>query len=88
MGLTATRGLIGDRRRMCRAAAAAVIDRSREIRTDDRFDGTNLHELVLKNAWLSTKGLSSAMLKLTSLTLAFVRLDDEGLYNVNSCCPS
>ncbi|KAE9448744.1 hypothetical protein C3L33_19357, partial [Rhododendron williamsianum] len=49
---------------------------------------TNLHELVLKNAWLSTNGLSSAMLKLTSLTLACVRLDDEDLDKVNSCCPS
>ncbi|KAI8553640.1 hypothetical protein RHMOL_Rhmol05G0031900 [Rhododendron molle] len=52
------------------------------------FHCKNLHELVLKNAWLSTNGLSSAMLMLTSLTLEFVRLDDEDLDKVNSCCPS
>ncbi|KAI8553648.1 hypothetical protein RHMOL_Rhmol05G0032700 [Rhododendron molle] len=46
----------------------------------------NLHELVLKNAWLSTNGLS-AMLMLTSLKLEFVRLDDEDLDKVNRCCP-
>ncbi|KAG5547307.1 hypothetical protein RHGRI_013102 [Rhododendron griersonianum] len=51
------------------------------------FPCKNLHELVLKNAWLSTNGLSTAMLKLTSLTLEFVRLDDEDLEKVNSCCP-
>ncbi|KAI8553637.1 hypothetical protein RHMOL_Rhmol05G0031600 [Rhododendron molle] len=52
------------------------------------FHCKNLHELVLKNAWLSTNGLSSAMLMLTSLTLAYVRPDGENLDKVNSCLPS
>ncbi|KAF7144382.1 hypothetical protein RHSIM_Rhsim05G0031700 [Rhododendron simsii] len=47
----------------------------------------NLRKLVLKNAWLTTYRLDP-MPKLNSLTLAFVRLDDQDLSTVNRCCPS
>lgn len=47
----------------------------------------SLHKLELKNAWLSADGLN-AMPMLTSLTLGFIRLDDEDLSKVNSCFPS
>ncbi|XP_042484036.1 F-box/LRR-repeat protein At4g29420 [Macadamia integrifolia] len=46
-----------------------------------------LLELELKNAWLSVKGLKP-MPMLTSLTLEYVRLDDEDLDKVNQCFPS
>ncbi|KAF8406906.1 hypothetical protein HHK36_006027 [Tetracentron sinense] len=44
----------------------------------------NLAKLEVKNAWLSVEGLKP-MSKLTSLTLKFVRLDDEDLNKVNDC---
>uniref|UniRef100_A0A5B7BTK3 Putative F-box/RNI-like superfamily protein n=1 Tax=Davidia involucrata TaxID=16924 RepID=A0A5B7BTK3_DAVIN len=47
----------------------------------------SLLELQLKNAWLSVDGLNP-MPQLTSLTLEFIRLDDEDLNKVNSCFPS
>ncbi|KAA8534877.1 hypothetical protein F0562_029907 [Nyssa sinensis] len=47
----------------------------------------NLLELELRNAWLSVDGLNP-MPMLTSLTLEFVRLDDEDLNKVNKCFPS
>ncbi|RWR73601.1 F-box/LRR-repeat protein [Cinnamomum micranthum f. kanehirae] len=47
----------------------------------------NLLNLELKNAWLSVEGLKP-MPMLTSLTLEFVRLDDEDLRSVNECFPS
>ncbi|KAL4295310.1 hypothetical protein GQ457_12G022560 [Hibiscus cannabinus] len=46
-----------------------------------------LMELELKNAWLSVDGLNP-MTKLTSLTLEFIRLEDEDLNKVNDCFPS
>lgn len=45
-----------------------------------------LNELKIKKAWLSVDGLS-AMSALTTLTLEFVRLDDENLSKVNECFP-
>ncbi|KAJ6805000.1 F-box/LRR-repeat protein [Iris pallida] len=47
----------------------------------------NLQDLMVKNAWLSVDGLRP-MLKLTTLTLEFIRLDDENLDKVNECFPS
>ncbi|XP_057968990.1 F-box/LRR-repeat protein At4g29420 [Malania oleifera] len=47
----------------------------------------SLLHLELKNAWLSVDGLKP-MLSLTSLTLEFIRLDDEDLNKVNECFPS
>ncbi|XP_010267039.1 PREDICTED: F-box/LRR-repeat protein At4g29420 [Nelumbo nucifera] len=47
----------------------------------------SLLELEVKNAWLSVEGLKS-MQVLTSLTLEFIRLDDEDLDKVNECFPS
>ncbi|KAJ4952684.1 hypothetical protein NE237_029516 [Protea cynaroides] len=46
-----------------------------------------LLDLELKNAWLSVEGLKP-MPMLTSLTLEYVRLDDEDLEKVNQCFPS
>ncbi|KAG8367289.1 hypothetical protein BUALT_Bualt16G0056900 [Buddleja alternifolia] len=46
----------------------------------------NLLELEIKNAWLSVDGLTS-MPKLTTLTLEFIRLDDENLSKLNECFP-
>ncbi|KAG2718258.1 hypothetical protein I3760_03G210900 [Carya illinoinensis] len=46
-----------------------------------------LLELKVKNAWLSVDGLDP-MPTLTSLTLEFIRLDDEDLNKVNNCFPS
>ncbi|XP_043719390.1 F-box/LRR-repeat protein At4g29420 [Telopea speciosissima] len=46
-----------------------------------------LLKLELKNAWLSVEGLKP-MPMLTSLTLEYVRLDDEDLEKVNQCFPS
>ncbi|KAL8498217.1 hypothetical protein ACS0TY_021520 [Phlomoides rotata] len=46
-----------------------------------------LLELVIKNAWLSVDGLTP-MPKLTTLTLEFIRLDDENLEKVSECFPS
>ncbi|KAI3447087.1 hypothetical protein Pfo_003752 [Paulownia fortunei] len=45
-----------------------------------------LQELEIKNAWLSVDGLTP-MPKLTTLTLEFIRLDDENLEKVNECFP-
>ncbi|KAL2533175.1 F-box/LRR-repeat protein [Abeliophyllum distichum] len=47
----------------------------------------NLLELDVKNAWLSVDGLNP-MPKLTSLTLEFIRLDDENLNKINESFPS
>ncbi|KAK4479095.1 hypothetical protein RD792_014606 [Penstemon davidsonii] len=47
----------------------------------------SLLELEIKNAWLSVDGLTP-MPKLTTLTLEFIRLDDENLEKVNECFPS
>lgn len=49
--------------------------------------GHNLLELEVKNAWLSVDGLN-LMPMLTSLTLEFIRLDDEDLNRLNECFPS
>ena len=49
--------------------------------------GGNLLHLVVRNAWLSVEGLKP-MPKLTTLTLEFIRLDDEHLVKVNECFPS
>ncbi|XVF34979.1 hypothetical protein REPUB_Repub18cG0105100 [Reevesia pubescens] len=46
-----------------------------------------LMELELKNAWLSVDGLNP-MTRLTSLTLEFIRLEDEDLNKLNDCFPS
>ncbi|PIN21735.1 hypothetical protein CDL12_05573 [Handroanthus impetiginosus] len=46
----------------------------------------NLLDLEIKNAWLSVDGLTP-MAKLTTLTLEFIRLDDENLEKVNECFP-
>lgn len=51
----------------------------------DCCDG--LLNLEIRNAWLSIEGLKP-MLKLTTLTLEFIRLDDEDLDKVNECFPS
>ncbi|KAK6151906.1 hypothetical protein DH2020_014541 [Rehmannia glutinosa] len=45
-----------------------------------------LLELEIKNAWLSVDNLTP-MPKLTTLTLEFIRLDDENLEKVNECFP-
>ncbi|XP_057768326.1 F-box/LRR-repeat protein At4g29420-like [Salvia miltiorrhiza] len=45
-----------------------------------------LHELEVKNAWLSVDGLTP-MPNLTVLTLQFIRLDDENLEKVNDSFP-
>ncbi|CAA0840793.1 F-box/LRR-repeat protein [Striga hermonthica] len=45
-----------------------------------------LLELEIKNAWLSVDGLTT-MPKLTTLTLEFIRLDDENLEKLNECFP-
>jgi hypothetical protein len=50
------------------------------------FAGNKLVKLEVRNAWLSVDGLK-LMLKLTSLTLVFIRLDDEDLEKVNECFP-
>ncbi|CAL5442897.1 unnamed protein product [Camellia sinensis] len=47
----------------------------------------SLLQLELKNAWLSVDCLNR-MPVLTSLTLEFIRLDDEDLSRVNDCFPS
>ncbi|KAJ7969494.1 F-box/LRR-repeat protein family [Quillaja saponaria] len=47
----------------------------------------SLIKLEIKNAWLSVDGLCP-MPTLTSLTLEFVRLDDEDLSKINNCFPS
>lgn len=49
--------------------------------------GHNLLKLDLKEAWLSVDGLTP-LPKLTSLTLEFIRLDDEDLNKINTCFPS
>lgn len=49
--------------------------------------GGNLLNLTVRNAWLSVDGLKS-MPKLITLTLEFIRLDDEHLDMVNQCFPS
>lgn len=46
------------------------------------FSGHSLLNLEVKNAWLSVDGLNP-MPALTSLTLEFIRLDDEDLNKVN-----
>ncbi|KAL2229066.1 F-box/LRR-repeat protein At4g29420 [Sesamum indicum] len=46
----------------------------------------NLLELEIKNAWISVDGLTP-MPKLTTLTLEFIRLDDENLEKLNECFP-
>ncbi|KAJ4796841.1 F-box/LRR-repeat protein [Rhynchospora pubera] len=45
-----------------------------------------LLKLEVRNAWLSVNGLKP-MLRLTSLTLQFIRLDDEDLEKINECFP-
>ncbi|KAL9242037.1 hypothetical protein vseg_016082 [Gypsophila vaccaria] len=45
-----------------------------------------LNVLEIKNAWLSVEGLTT-MSSLTSLTLEYVRLDDENLSALNACFP-
>ncbi|KAL8037726.1 hypothetical protein ABFX02_11G057100 [Erythranthe guttata] len=45
-----------------------------------------LVELEIKNAWLSVDSLTP-MPNLTTLTLEFIRLDDENLEKVNECFP-
>ncbi|KAK4764649.1 hypothetical protein SAY86_025739 [Trapa natans] len=47
----------------------------------------NLLRLDLKKAWLSVDGLTP-LPKLTSLTLNFIRIDDEDLNKINTCFPS
>ncbi|GKA21442.1 F-box/LRR-repeat protein [Tanacetum coccineum] len=47
----------------------------------------NLAELEVKNAWLSADNLNP-MPMLTSLTLEFIRLDDEDLNELNRCFPN
>ncbi|XP_059633060.1 F-box/LRR-repeat protein At4g29420 [Cornus florida] len=47
----------------------------------------SLIALELKNAWLSVDDLNQ-MPMLTSLTLEYIRLDDEDLSKVNDCFPS
>ncbi|XP_008782498.1 F-box/LRR-repeat protein At4g29420 [Phoenix dactylifera] len=47
----------------------------------------NLVNLEVRNAWLSVEGLKP-MQKLTTLTMEFIRLDDEDLEKVNKCFPS
>ncbi|KAK6941416.1 hypothetical protein RJ641_026793 [Dillenia turbinata] len=47
----------------------------------------HLLDLEIKNAWLSMDGLKP-MPALTTLTLEFIRLEDEDLKNVNNCFPS
>ncbi|PWA80389.1 hypothetical protein CTI12_AA197420 [Artemisia annua] len=47
----------------------------------------NLVELEVKNAWLSVENLNP-MPMLTSLTLEFIRLDDEDLNELNRCFPN
>ncbi|XP_010541019.1 PREDICTED: LOW QUALITY PROTEIN: F-box/LRR-repeat protein At4g29420 [Tarenaya hassleriana] len=47
---------------------------------------SSLVELELKNAWLSVEGLTE-MPNLRSLTLEFIRIDDENLDKINSCFP-
>ncbi|KZV42734.1 F-box/LRR-repeat protein [Dorcoceras hygrometricum] len=47
----------------------------------------NLVELEIKNAWLSADFVTP-MAYLTTLTLEFIRLDDENLEKVNECFPS
>ncbi|KAI4380378.1 hypothetical protein MLD38_006576 [Melastoma candidum] len=47
----------------------------------------NLCELELKSTWLSVEGLVPIP-SLTSLTLDFVRLDDENLNSISTCFPS
>lgn len=49
--------------------------------------GFKLVEIEIRNAWLSVDGLTP-MPKLTTLTLEFIRLDDEDLEKVNECFPS
>ncbi|XP_028770195.1 F-box/LRR-repeat protein At4g29420 [Neltuma alba] len=46
-----------------------------------------LVKLLVRNAWLSVDGLVP-MPMLTSLTLEFVRLDDEDLCKINKCFPN
>ncbi|KAJ3702309.1 hypothetical protein LUZ61_006014 [Rhynchospora tenuis] len=45
-----------------------------------------LLKLEVRNAWISVDGLKP-MLRLTSLTLELVRLDDEDLEKINECFP-
>ncbi|KAH9607906.1 hypothetical protein KSS87_022261 [Heliosperma pusillum] len=45
-----------------------------------------LNELEVKNAWLSMEGVTQ-MFSLTSLTLEYIRLDDENLSKVNEFFP-
>ncbi|XP_024958860.1 F-box/LRR-repeat protein At4g29420 isoform X2 [Cynara cardunculus var. scolymus] len=47
----------------------------------------NLLKLEVKNAWLSVDNLNP-MPNLTSLTLEFIRLDDDNLNELNRCFPS
>nr|XP_043628852.1 F-box/LRR-repeat protein At4g29420 [Erigeron canadensis] len=47
----------------------------------------NLVKLEVKNAWMSVENLYP-MPKLTSLTLEFIRLDDEDLNELNKCFPN
>jgi hypothetical protein len=47
----------------------------------------NLVSLEIRNAWLSVDKLNPTQ-TLTSLTLEFIRLDDENLFKINSCFPS
>eukprot|EP00252_Welwitschia_mirabilis_P019279 TRINITY_DN4414_c1_g3_i3.p1 TRINITY_DN4414_c1_g3~~TRINITY_DN4414_c1_g3_i3.p1 ORF type:complete len:453 (+),score=51.33 TRINITY_DN4414_c1_g3_i3:96-1454(+) len=47
----------------------------------------NLTALELKNAWLSVEGMQN-MNTLTSLTLEFIRLNDETLSAINKCFPA
>ncbi|KAF3326579.1 F-box/LRR-repeat protein [Carex littledalei] len=46
----------------------------------------NLENLVIRKARLSFSGMK-VMLKLTSLTLEFVTIDDENLVKINECLP-
>ncbi|XP_047311165.1 F-box/LRR-repeat protein At4g29420 [Impatiens glandulifera] len=46
----------------------------------------HLEEVELKNTWLSMDGLNK-MHNLTSLTLEFIRLEDENLSKLNDCFP-
>lgn len=52
-----------------------------------RCAGHNLVKIVVRNAWLSVDSLI-AMPMLSSLTLEFVRLDDEDLNKINTCFPN
>ncbi|GER40291.1 F-box family protein [Striga asiatica] len=62
-----------------------IYDDSQKV-ANFEFYSRELLELDIKNAWLSVDGLTT-MPKLTTLTLEFIRLDDENLEKLNECFP-